>query len=113
MDSGTTNSFFSGHTSWTAGASFFMAKVICDYHPELGSKKWPVYAAALIPPAFVGYHRYRGLKHFPTDIIFETAVGAAIGILNPHFHRIGKNRRNLSIAPFGGGYSGLVLRFSL
>jgi len=55
MKTGTTDSFFSGHTSTTA---------------------------ALIPPAFVGYHRYRGLKHFPTDIAFGTTIGAAVGILN-------------------------------
>lgn len=56
-----TDAFFSGHTSMTAGASFFMAKVISDYHPELGAKKWLLYGAALIPPAYVGYTRYRGL----------------------------------------------------
>jgi len=51
----TTDSFFSGHVSMAAGASFFMAKVYSDYHPELGEKKYWLYTAALIPPAFVGY----------------------------------------------------------
>ncbi len=35
---GSTDSWFSGHTSTTSTASFFMAKVISDYHPELGGK---------------------------------------------------------------------------
>lgn len=111
LSSGTTDSFFSGHTSWTSGASFFMAKVYSDFHPELGGKKWWLFAAALIPPAFVGYYRYRGLKHFPTDIMIGIAVGAATGILTPHLHKIKKNKRTtMSIAPFSGEYSGLAFR---
>lgn len=108
---GTTNSFFSGHTSWTAGASFFMAKVYSDYHPELGGKKWWLFAAALFPPAFVGYHRYLGLKHFPTDVMVGTAIGAASGILTPHIHKIKKNKKTtMSLSPYSGQYSGMVFR---
>ena len=108
--SGTSSSFFSGHTSWTAGASFFMAKVISDYHPELGNKKFLIYAAALIPSVIVGYYRMRALKHFPTDIITGIAIGAATGILVPHFHKIVKSKnKNLSLVPYVGGYSGLVV----
>lgn len=109
-DDGTTDSFFSGHVSITAGASFFMAKVLSDYHPELGAKKWLLYAAATIPPAFVGYYRYRGFMHFPTDILIGFSVGAAVGILVPHFHKIThKQTKNLSVVPFTGKYSGLSL----
>ena len=112
-ESGTTDSFFSGHTSWTAGASFYMAKVISDYHPELGAKKWLLFAAALIPPAFVGYHRFRGIKHFPTDIMVGTAVGVAVGILNPHFHKIKNYKKNtISLIPYSGQYSGLAFRLT-
>lgn len=110
LGNGTTDSFFSGHTTWTATASFFMAKVISDYHPELGAKKWLLYAAAMIPPTFVGYHRYRGLKHFPTDIAVGTIVGAAVGILIPHFHKINKKNNNISLVPYTGEYSGLAFR---
>ena len=113
MGNGTTDSFFSGHTSWTATASFFMAKVISDYHPELGAKKWLLFAAALIPPTFVGYQRYRGLKHFPTDIAVGTAIGAAVGILTPHLHKINKkNGNSISIAPYSGEYSGLAFKLT-
>ena len=81
------NSFYSGHVSTTATGSFFIAKVYCDYHPHLGSKKWLIYGAALIPPAFVGLHRVRSLNHFPTDTIVGTIIGGAIGILIPELHR--------------------------
>lgn len=107
LDNGTEDSFFSGHTSWTAGASFFMAKVYSDYHPELGSKKYWLFAAAAIPPAFVGYYRYRAGKHFPTDIITGFAIGAATGILVPHLHK-NRKKKNYSLAPFFGGYSGVA-----
>ena len=86
------NSFFSGHALVTSTASFFMAKVICDFHPELGAKKWLIYGAALIPPAFVGYFRVRALRHFPTDTIAATAIGATVGFLIPHFHKKKKDK---------------------
>ncbi len=110
---GTTDSWFSGHTSTTATASFFMAKVLSDYHPELGAKKWILYAAAFIPPAFIGIYRVKALKHFPTDVFVGTAVGAAIGILIPQFHKITRKNEDLSIVPFAGKYTGLAvsLRF--
>lgn len=107
---GTKDSFFSGHASWTAGASFFMAKVISDYHPELGPKKWFVFLGALAPPMFVGYFRIRGLKHFPTDVMLGTAVGAATGVLVPHLHKRKIISNNISIAPFAGDYSGFSFR---
>jgi len=111
MENGTTDAFFSGHTSWTAGASFFMAKVLWDYHPEWGEKRWWLWAAALVPPVFVGYNRYIGLKHFPTDVMFGTAIGAAVGILNPHLHKVRNNKKNsFSIAPVSGAYSGLAFK---
>ncbi len=92
---GTTDSFFSGHTSTTATSSFFTAKVFCDYHPEFSDgKKLLVYAAALVPPAITGIFRYQAGKHFPTDIITGTAVGALCGILIPELHRIKRNKNS-------------------
>jgi len=104
-----TDSWFSGHVSMTAGATFFMAKVLSDYHPELGGKKWLLYAGALIPPAFVGYYRYKGYMHFPTDLLVGTAIGAAVGVLTPQLHKITKNNTNLSIVPFAGNYTGVAV----
>lgn len=109
---GTTDSWFSGHTSTTAAASFFMAKVMSDYHPELGGRKWFLFGAALVPPLFVGIYRGKALKHFPTDVLMATAVGAAIGVLVPHLHKVAmKKNKNLTIVPFTGGYSGMALSY--
>lgn len=101
------NSFFSGHTSSSATASFFTAKVYCDYHPELGNKKFIFYGLAIIPPAFTGYYRYKGMKHFPTDVLAGIAVGAATGILVPHFHKHRDN--NLTLIPVTGQYTGFAM----
>ena len=105
----TQNSFYSGHTSMSASASFFAAKVYCDYHPELGNKKYIVYSLALLPPAATGFFRYKGMKHFPTDVLMGLAVGSATGILVPHIHK--RTGPNLSIAPFTGRANGLVLTY--
>lgn len=112
VGSGAQDSFFSGHTSWTAGASFFMAKVYSDYHPELGNKKYWLYAAAIIPPVFVGYYRFRAGKHFPTDILTGLAIGTATGILIPHLHKV-KKKKSYSVVPFFGDYSGMAFTMKL
>jgi membrane-associated phospholipid phosphatase len=101
------NSFYSGHTSSSAAASFFVAKVYCDYHPELERKKLIFYAIAAIPPAITGYYRYKGMKHFPTDVLTGLAIGATTGILVPHLHK--KQNHNLSIIPVTGRYSGFAM----
>jgi membrane-associated phospholipid phosphatase len=103
----TQNAYYSGHTSTSASASFFAAKVYCDYHPELGSKKYLIYSLALVPPVVTGFFRYKGMKHFPTDVLTGLVVGSAAGILIPHFHK--RTPANLSIAPFAGNVNGLAL----
>ena len=109
LGKGTTDAWFSGHVSMSAGATFFMAKVLSDYHPEWGGKRAWLYVAALIPPAVVGYYRYRGMMHFPTDLMTGMAIGAAVGILIPHLQKITrKKNKDLSIVPFTGGYSGVA-----
>ena len=63
-----------------------MAKVYNDYHPELGNKKFLVYSIAVIPPVFTGLFRYKGMKHFPTDVLAGAAVGSFTGWLIPRLH---------------------------
>ena len=82
------NSLYSGHVAATTAASFFTAKIFCDYHPELGWKKYLVYGAATIPPLIMSYFRLRSLAHFPTDLITGIGVGALCGILIPELHRV-------------------------
>jgi membrane-associated phospholipid phosphatase len=88
------NSLYSGHVAAAAEASFFTAKIFCDYHPELGMNKYFVYAAASVPPLIMSYFRLRALAHFPTDIMVGFSIGALCGILVPEFHRT--NDKNIS-----------------
>jgi hypothetical protein len=93
------NSFYSGHVASSAYSTFFMAKVYCDYHPNLGAAKYLLYLAAAVPPLFVGYARVKALAHFPSDVAVGFALGAVIGIVLPELH---KNRhfKNFSLGLF-------------
>ena len=91
-------SFFSGHTAQTAGFSFFMAKVITDYHPNMRTgTKVGIWSFAVALPAVTGYFRIKGGKHFNSDVITGFAVGATIGWLVPHLHKKKNKDSKLSL----------------
>lgn len=90
------NSFYSGHVSSTATATFFAAKVYADYHPGPGNKKYLAYGLACLPPAVAGYYRVKALKHFPSDVIVGGIIGASVGILIPELHRLARNKASFS-----------------
>ena len=93
------NSFYSGHTASVAYTTFFMAKVYCDYHPDLNvGKRILIYSAAIVPAALEGYLRVRSLAHFPSDNMVGLTLGAAIGIIVPELHK--KRIKNLSVGMF-------------
>jgi membrane-associated phospholipid phosphatase len=93
-DSDAQRSFFAGHTAATAAATFFTAKVFQDFNPD--SKAVPfVWAGAAAVPAFVGYLRMEGGKHFLTDNLIGFGVGAAAGILIPQIHKKGNEQLDL------------------
>jgi hypothetical protein len=82
------NSFYSGHVASCAYSTFFMVKVYCDYHPNIGAIKYLLYLAASVPPLFMGYARIRSLDHFPSDIAVGFGLGAVLGIVIPALHKI-------------------------
>ncbi len=96
LDNDAQRSFIAGHTTATAAATFFTAKVFSDFHPD--SKAIPyIWAGAATIPAFVGYLRIKGGKHFLTDNLAGYVVGAACGILIPQLHKRGNE--NLDVYP--------------
>lgn len=106
---GAKNSFFAGHVALVGTATFFIAKVYSDYHPE-SKAKWAFYTGAALATATTGYLRHRGGRHFPSDILLGATVGTLSGILVPQFHKskLLKNER-LSIMPFAGQSNGLAM----
>ncbi|MCA0235394.1 MAG: phosphatase PAP2 family protein [Bacteroidetes bacterium] len=79
-------SFFSGHTSMSAAATFSAAQIWSDYHPD---SEWKplVWATAVAIPATVGFLRVKGGKHFISDVATGFIVGGACGLLIPRLHR--------------------------
>jgi membrane-associated phospholipid phosphatase len=107
------NSFYSGHVASVSYSTFFMAKVYCDYHPNLGAKKYLVYAAAAVPPLFIAYTRIKALAHFPSDGMVGLALGAIIGIALPELHKNPKFK-DLSLGMFSSPEgTGVTLQFKI
>ena len=103
-------SFFAGHTTATAAATFFAAKVFSDFNPDSKLKPY-IWTAAAAVPALVAYQRLRAGKHFLTDNLLGYGVGAACGILIPQLHKK-TNQTNLSVAPVVGfNYQGMGLTY--
>ncbi len=81
-------SYYSGHTSQVAAATFLFAKVINDYHPDLKPGiKTGIWAFAITVPAVEAYFRVKGGKHYPTDVITGYVLGAFSGFIIPELHR--------------------------
>ncbi len=95
-------SFPSGHTSVSAMSTFFAAKIYSDLHPN---SKWKplVWGLAAVIPATTGYLRYKAGKHFPTDVITGYALGAAVGYLIPHFHKVSNEKVSYELIPVPQG----------
>ncbi|MGN6399232.1 MAG: phosphatase PAP2 family protein [Flavisolibacter sp.] len=106
---GAKNSFFAGHVALVGTSTFFIAKVLSDYHPE-SKIKWLLYTLAAGATGTTGYLRYKAGEHFPTDVLLGVGIGTLTGILVPHFH---KNKRikdaDLTIVPTMGSSNGLSL----
>lgn len=102
LNSNDRSSFFSGHTSSAATASFFVARVFADYYPDSKLKPY-VWGMAAALPALTGYLRIRAGRHYPSDVLAGYLVGGAVGYLIPTLHKKQLKGKNLSIAPGMGG----------
>ncbi len=87
------NSFFSGHVSTVATASFFTAKAYTDYYQIKGWKRLALYGIATVPPSVVGFYRMKAGRHFRSDVIVGLVVGGIMGITIPELHRRAKRKK--------------------
>jgi len=99
-------SFYSGHTSFTASACFFTARVFSEYLTD-NTVKILIWSAAAIYPAVSGVLRVNAHSHFPTDVIVGYIAGAAIGYLIPELHKSNK-ANNISIQPSGNFHNPML-----
>lgn len=110
MRNGSRNSFYGGHAAAAASVSYFAVKVFHDYHPGHKLTPW-LFGAAILPPAIVGYYRYKAGMHFPSDMIAGIAFGAALGIVIPQLHK--PRYKNISLYPIMGPGKGLAMTIKL
>ncbi|MCB0630138.1 MAG: phosphatase PAP2 family protein [Saprospiraceae bacterium] len=96
-------SFLSGHTSGSAAASFFFARVFTDYYPDSKLKPY-VWGLAFAMPALTGYLRIRGGQHYPTDVVAGYALGASIGYFLPKLHWKDRRQNRMTMMPTGNGF---------
>lgn len=111
LSNGARYSFPSGHASNTAALGWFTAKVYSDLFPH---SKWKpvIWTLGIGLPAATSYLRYRAGKHFPTDVITGYALGAAVGYLVPHFHKVKNDKVDINLWPSTNGMM-LMLRLNL
>ena len=95
--------FLSGHTSETATACFFTARVFADHYPDSPFKPYAWGLAATIP-AVTGFLRVQAGRHYPTDVIAGYALGATVGMLVPTLHRKPIKVKGLTLRPSGNGF---------
>ncbi|MDQ1085538.1 phosphatase PAP2 family protein [Siphonobacter sp. SORGH_AS_1065] len=108
------NSFYSGHVSFSTTATFFAAKVFTDYYDLRGWKRIAVFSVAAVPPAFVGINRMHAGKHFPTDVLTGFVIGSVCGIAIPELHKKIRSHPQVSLRPewFPGSSRGLALSYT-
>ena len=112
MDNDSYRAFYAGHTAATAAATFYWAKTFQDFNPDSKLKPY-VWVVAATVPAVVGYLRYKAGMHFLSDNLLGYGMGAAAGILVPHWHKTLKVK-NLSFIPEAGkNYKGVSFIYKL
>ncbi|MGA0556677.1 phosphatase PAP2 family protein [Larkinella sp. VNQ87] len=94
-----TNSFYSGHVSFSTTATFFGAKILTDHYRIRGWKRVAIFSVAAVPPVLVGINRMQAGKHFRTDVLTGFLVGAACGIGIPEVHKRRQKPSSLSFRP--------------
>jgi hypothetical protein len=92
LDKNALKSFYSGHTTNAFASAVFISTVYSRYYPESSYKPF-IWTSSLSLASLVGYLRYLGGKHFPSDILMGAAVGTVIGFIVPYIHRLNESKQ--------------------
>ena len=109
-------SFFSGHAAITAAVTSTATYLAFARSPHT-ARPWITLLVGTGLTTFVSVERVRAGKHFPTDVIAGSIIGAGIGVAVPHLHRtdeIKQRRMWVGFTPMGGmdGPTGGLLNVS-
>jgi membrane-associated phospholipid phosphatase len=110
INGNTKNSFLAGHPALVGTATFFMAKVYGDYHPD-SKFKYALYGFAIAATGTTAYLRHIAGKHFPSDLVTGTAMGVLTGILMPHAHKNKYFNQHVRLLPYTGNAHGLTVLY--
>jgi membrane-associated phospholipid phosphatase len=99
-------SFYSSHTSFAFCAATFTTKIFSDIYPAT-FWRYVVSAGTFSLAATVGFLRYKGGMHYPTDILAGAVMGSATGYLVPWMH---EGKSSVTIIPILGESYGLAVR---
>ncbi|MDF1562532.1 MAG: phosphatase PAP2 family protein [Deltaproteobacteria bacterium] len=95
-------SFFSGHTSSTAGWTFAAVRILDLSHDWPAWMRGVGYGGAVLLTASMATMRVMAGKHWPTDVLVGAFVGGALGWVVPELHRK-ELPVSLAVAPVPGG----------
>ena len=104
---GAKNSFFAGHVALVGTSTFFMARTLSDYHPDM-KNKWILFSIAGLATATTGYLRMEAGQHFKSDVLLGAAIGTLSGILVPGIHKNKSTDPRLTLTPLVGMSNGFT-----
>lgn len=105
-------SFYSGHAAVTAGMAG-TAAYLAFAEAGHSAHAWTVFAVGTALTAFVGINRVRLRAHFPSDVLVGALVGASVGIMVPHLHRMAGSSQPVSVGVATDGLRGAYGSFTL
>lgn len=96
LDQESQYSFVSGHSSHAFLSALFAYQIMNETQDYKKYKNW-INAGLVINAGSIAYLRYHAGKHFPTDILCGSALGAGIGLLIPKLHEKNNDRNTRMI----------------
>ena len=109
---GAKNSFFAGHVALVGTSTFFIARTLSDYHPDM-KNKWILFSVAGLATATTGYLRMEAGQHFKTDVLLGAAIGTLSGILVPGVHKNKSTDPRLTLTPLVGMSNGFTAFYKI